>query len=79
MNGWMAYELCPFYNISVTSGRWEEYNERLCAMEPSYWLERFPPQAGFELELLEQQASDLPTGLRGSQKFMKPMSIQVLI
>ena len=31
------------------------------------------------LGLLEQQASALLTGLRGSQKFMKPMSIQVQI
>ena len=48
MNGWMAYELCPFYGISVISGRWEEENDRVFAMEPSYWLERFPPLAGFE-------------------------------
>ena len=44
----MAYRLCPFYSISVISGRWDADNERLCAMEPSYWLERFPPLAGFE-------------------------------
>ena len=37
-----------FYSISVISGRWDADNERLCAMEPSYWLERFPPVAGFE-------------------------------
>ena len=48
MNGWMAYGLCPFYSISVISGRWDADNERLCAMEPSYWLERVPPLAGFE-------------------------------
>ena len=30
------------------SGRWDAGNERLCAMEPSHWLERFPPLAGFE-------------------------------
>ena len=44
----MAYELCHFYSISVISGRWDGDNERLCAMGPSYWLERFPPPAGFE-------------------------------
>ena len=44
----MAYKLCPFYSISVISGRWDADNERLCAMEPSYWSERFPPLAGFE-------------------------------
>ena len=44
----MAYELCPFYSISVISERWDADNERLCAMEPSYMLERFPPPAGFE-------------------------------
>ena len=32
-----------------------------------------------DLKLLEQQARAIPTGLRGSQKFMKPMSIQVQI
>ena len=48
MNRWMAYELCPFYSISVISGRWDADNERWCAIEPSYWLERFPPLAGFE-------------------------------
>ena len=42
------YELYPFYSISVISGRWDADNERLCAMEPCYWLERFPPVAGFE-------------------------------
>ena len=42
------YELYPFYSISVISGRWDADNERLCAMEPSYWLERFSPVAGFE-------------------------------
>ena len=31
------------------------------------------------LGLLEQQARALPTGLGGSQRFMKPMSIQVKI
>ena len=43
----MAYKLCPFYSISDISGRWDADNERLCAMEPSYWSERFPPLAGF--------------------------------
>ena len=47
MNGWMAYKLCPFYSISIISGRWDADNERLCAMEPSYLSERFPPLAGF--------------------------------
>ena len=30
--------------------RWDGDNERLCAMESSYWLERLPPPAGFEPE-----------------------------
>ena len=30
------------------SGRLDAGNDRLCAMEPSYWLERFPHLAGFE-------------------------------
>ena len=42
----------PFYflfnSISVISGRWLDDNERLWAMEPCLWLERFPPQAGIE-------------------------------
>ena len=46
----MAYKLCPFYSISVISGRWDADNERLCAMEPSYWSERLPPLAGFRPE-----------------------------
>ena len=48
MNGWMAYDLCPFYSISVISEQWDGDNESLCAMEPSYRLESFPPAAGFE-------------------------------
>ena len=47
----MAYKLCPFYSISVISGRWDADNERLCAMEPSYWSERFPPLADFGPEI----------------------------
>ena len=47
MNGWIAYKLCPFYSISVISGRWDADNESMCAMEPSYWSERFPPLVGF--------------------------------
>ena len=43
----MAYKLCPFYSISVISGQWDADNERLCAMEPSYWSERFPLLADF--------------------------------
>ena len=43
MNEWVAYELCPFYSISVISGRLDADNERSCAMKPS-----FPPLAGFE-------------------------------
>ena len=47
MNGWMPYELCPFYSNSVMSGRLDTDNKTLCAMEPSYWSERFTPLAGF--------------------------------
>ena len=47
MNGWMAYKSCPFYSISIISGRWDADNERLYAMKPSYWSERFPPLEGF--------------------------------
>ena len=44
MNGWMVYDLCPFYSISVLSGQLDGDNERLYAMEPSYWLESFEPE-----------------------------------
>ena len=47
MNGWVAYKLCPFYSISVISGRWDADNESLCAMERSYWSDSFPPVVGF--------------------------------
>ena len=57
------------------SGRWDADNERLCAVEPSYWLERFPPLAGFETGTTRAAGQGFPTGLRGSQKFMKPLSI----
>ena len=64
----MAYKLCPFYSISVISGRWDADNERLCAMEPSYWSERFPPLAGFGPQrLLEQQARAIPSGYGASK------------
>ena len=54
----MAYKLCPFYSISVISGRWDADNERLCAMGPSYWSERFPPLAGFGSETAEQNRTE---------------------
>ena len=38
----------PTARRGPASGRWDAGNERSCAMEPSYWLERFPPLAGFE-------------------------------
>ena len=59
----MAYELCPFHSISVRPGQWDGDSEKLCAMEPSYWLDRFPPPEGFEPGTTRQQASALPTGL----------------
>ena len=36
-------------SISVISGRLLDDNEKLCAIEPLWRLERFPPQAGLEL------------------------------
>ena len=33
-----------FNSISVILGQWLDDNERLCAVEPHLWLERFLPQ-----------------------------------
>ena len=79
MNGWMAYELCPFYSISFISGRWDADNEKLRAMEPSYWLERFPPLEGFEPGTAGAAGQDYTYWTTWLQKFMKPMFIQVQI
>ena len=49
-----------FNNIS---GRWEDDNERLCAMELHLRLKRFPSLAG----QLDPQASAYPTELSGSR------------
>ena len=38
-----------FNSISVISGRWAGYNERLCAMEPRLRLEKSSSQAELEL------------------------------
>ena len=76
MNGWMAYKLCPFYSISVISGRWDAFNEKLCAMEPIYWSESFPPLAGFGPETARVAGQGYTYWTR---KFMKPMSIQAQI
>ena len=35
-----------FNSISVISGRWDDDNERLCAMEPRLWLGRFRLERG---------------------------------
>ena len=43
-----------FNSVSVTSGRWEDDNERLCAMEPHLRKERFPPRAVIEPGPLDQ-------------------------
>ena len=37
-----------FNSISVISGQSLDDKQRLCAMEPDFQSERFPPQAGFE-------------------------------
>ena len=46
MNDLQFYVL--FNSISVISGPWLHDNERLCAMEPRLWLERFLLQVGLE-------------------------------
>ena len=53
----MTWLLRPFNNISVISGRWEDDNERLCAMEPRLRLKRFSYRAGIEPAPLDQEAS----------------------
>ena len=75
----MAYKLCPFYSISVISGRWDADNERFVQWNPCIGRKVSRLWRVSDLSLLEQQARAIPTGLRGSQKFMKPMSIQVQI
>ena len=40
--------LVLFNTITVISGRSEDDNERLCAMELRLRLKRFPPSAGLE-------------------------------
>ena len=75
MNVWMAHDLSPFYSISVISGRWDGDNERLCAMEPSYWLERFPSPAGFEPGTARAAGQRFTYRAMGSQKFTKPVSV----
>ena len=46
MNGLRFYVL--FNSISVISGRWKGYNERLCATEPRLWLKGCPPRADID-------------------------------
>ena len=48
-------------------------------MEPSYWLERFPPLAGFEPGIARAAGQGFTYWATGLPKFMKPMSIQVQI
>ena len=38
-----------FNSISVISGRWADDNERLCAMEPPFTVEKISPRAGIDL------------------------------
>ena len=45
MDGLRVMSFLQFFSYIRTM---ECSNERLCAMEPSYWLERFPPLADFE-------------------------------
>ena len=49
--------LCPFQYISITSGGWADYNERLCAVEPHIWLRRFPLKWDSNVGPLDQKAS----------------------
>ena len=69
-DGWMddlrVYVL--FKSISVISGQWLDDNERLCAMEPDFQSERFPPQAGLEYRTIKsvgQSFTELPELLAG--------------
>ena len=53
-NEWMGDLLRPFQQYSVISGQCLGDTERLCAMEPRLWLERFLPERGSNLGLLDQ-------------------------
>ena len=54
-----------FNNITVTSGRWTDDNERLCAMKRRLRLRRFRSKRGSNSRPLDQQASYKPTELPG--------------
>ena len=57
-----------FNSISIILGQWLDNNERLCAMEPDFQSERFPPQAGLEhgtVTTVGQCFTELPGILAG--------------
>ena len=47
VDGWMICN-CTSFSFLVIPGQCLGDNERLCAMEPCLWLERFLPQAGLK-------------------------------
>ena len=47
MDGWVSV-LRPFNSISVTSRRWKDEHEKLCAMKRRLGSGRISPPAGFE-------------------------------
>ena len=56
MDGWMVDLRCfPLFNsISVMSGQWKVYNERLCANGTLFTVEMISPKARIELGPLDQ-------------------------
>ena len=58
--GWLDRShnlLFLFSGVSVISGRWKDANERLCGMELSLWLKRFPLPMGIKGCIPAEQAS----------------------
>ena len=57
MDGWMICDHVHFNSISVTSGRWANDNERLCAIEPRLRLRRVRLERGSNSGAVDKKAS----------------------
>ena len=63
---------CDFTSFSAvfqSSGRWAGDNERLCAMEPIYEVEKISPRAGLESGMARSVGQHLTTELQGLLKY----------
>ena len=65
IDGWMKQFYVLFNSISVILGQWEDYNERLCAIESLLRLRKFRFEPGSNSRPPDQQASAWPTELPG--------------